>query len=61
MKSVSCRSCTEDCGKCSWALPEHYKPIKIPGSVVKMVHQYAAENKLDPDKLVTDWILEKIK
>ena len=60
VKSVACRSCTEDCAKCGWAYPEFYKPIKIPGSTLRALHQYADERKLDASVLASEWILEKI-
>lgn len=61
IKSTACRSCTEDCSKCSWAYPEFYKPVKIAGPVLRLVHEYAGAHKLDADQLVTSWLLEKIK
>jgi hypothetical protein len=59
-KSVACRGCKDDCAKCSWAHPEYYKPIKLPGSVLRALRQYADEQKLDAHALVINWILEKI-
>jgi len=60
VKSVACRNCKEDCTKCGWAYPEFYKPIKLPGSTLRALHQYADERKLDANTLASDWILEKI-
>jgi hypothetical protein len=57
---VICRACKEDCTKCGWAYPEHYRPIKIPGSALRALHQYADERKLNANTLVSGWILEKI-
>jgi len=60
VKSVVCRNCKEDCTKCGWAYPEFYKPIKLPGTTLRTLHQYADERKLDANILASDWILEKI-
>lgn len=61
IKSSSCRGCTEDCAKCGWAYPEHYKPIRIPGPVLRLIHQFANERNLDADALVAQWILDKLE
>ncbi|MCL1820395.1 MAG: HNH endonuclease [Oscillospiraceae bacterium] len=60
MKSVACRACKEDCTKCGYAYPEFYKPLKLPGSTLRLLHQYTNERKLDANVLVSDWILERI-
>lgn len=60
MKSVACRACNEDCTKCGWVYPEFYKPVKLPGSTLRALHQYADERKLDANLLVSEWILERI-
>ena len=60
IKSTACRGCKEDCTKCSWAYPEFYKPVLIQGSILRMLHQYASEHKFNANKLVSEWILEKI-
>ncbi|MDR3288572.1 MAG: HNH endonuclease [Peptococcaceae bacterium] len=60
IKSVSCRACKDDCSKCGWAYPEFYKPVKLPGSTLRALHKYTDERKLDANKLVSEWILEKI-
>jgi len=60
IKSTACRGCKEDCSKCSWAYPEYYRPIKIQGSILRSLHQYANAHKKDANALVTEWILEKI-
>lgn len=60
VKSTSCRSCTEDCSKCGWAYPEYYRPIKVPGSVLKLLHEFADANHIDADEMVTDLILRNI-
>ncbi|WP_289748474.1 HNH endonuclease, partial [uncultured Muribaculum sp.] len=44
IKSTACRSCKEDCSKCSWAYPEFYRPVKIPGPILRLLHQYADEH-----------------
>lgn len=61
IKSTACRGCKEDCSKCSWAYPEFYKPIKIQGSTLRALHQYADQRNLDANALVSEWILEKIQ
>lgn len=60
IKSTACRGCKEECGKCSWAHPEYYRPIILPGSILKVLHQYADTLSLDANKIVSDWIMEKI-
>ena len=60
IKSVTCRACIDDCTKCGWAYPEFYRPIKLTGSVLRALHQYADERKLDANALLSEWILEKI-
>ena len=60
MKSVACRACKEDCTKCGYAYPEFYRPLKLPGSTLRRLHEYASERKIDANVLVSDWILEKI-
>lgn len=60
IKSTACRGCKEDCSKCSWAYPEYYRPIKIQGSVLRLLHQYASAQGKDANALVTEWIMEKI-
>jgi hypothetical protein len=59
-KSVACRGCKEDCAKCSWAHPEYYRPVKLPGSVLRILNQYANDHSVDVNTLVSKWILEKI-
>ena len=61
IKSTACRGCKEDCSKCSWAYPEFYRPLKLQGSTLRALHEYADKNNLDANQLVTSWILEKIK
>lgn len=61
IKSTACRSCKEDCSKCSWAYPEFYRPIKISGPILRLLHQYADEHKLDASQLVADLILREIE
>jgi len=61
IKSAACRGCKEECAKCGWAYPEHYKPIRIPGSVLRLVHQYAKEHNFDAEKLVAQWIMDKLQ
>ena len=60
IKSVSCRVCSYDCTKCGWAYPEFYKPIILPGPILRSLHTYADERKLDAEKIVIEWILEKM-
>ena len=60
IKSTSCRSCTEDCSKCGWSYPEFYRPVKVPGSVLRMLHEYADSNHIDADEWVTALILNNI-
>lgn len=60
-KSVACRGCTQDCTTCGWAYPEHYKPLKIPGAVLRSLHQFANEHHLDADILASQWISDKLK
>jgi len=60
IKSVACRGCRDDCSQCGWAFPEFYKPIKLLGSTLRLLHRYAEEQKLDANKLVSEWILNKI-
>ncbi len=60
IKSTACRGCKEDCNKCSWAYPEYYRPIKIQGTILRSLHQYADAKGKDANVLVTEWILEKI-
>ena len=60
IKSTACRGCKEDCSKCSWAYPEYYRPVKIQGSVLRSLNQYADAHGKDATALVTEWILEKI-
>ena len=61
IKSTSCRGCNEDCSKCGWAYPEFYRPIKIQGSVLRSLHQYAEAHNADSNALVTELILEFLK
>jgi len=60
IKSVTCRACKKSCTKCGWAFPEFYKPLQLPGSTLRALHQYADERNLDANALVSEWILEKI-
>jgi hypothetical protein len=60
MKSVACRACKEDCTKCGYAYPEFYRPLKLPGSILRALNLYADERKLDASVFVSDLILEKI-
>lgn len=59
-KSVACRGCTKDCSKCGWAYPEHYKPIVIPGSLIRLLREYADSKGLDVEQLVSDWLMERL-
>lgn len=61
IKSSICRGCTEDCAKCGWAYPEHYRPVRIPGPVLRLIHQFADDHSLNADALVTQWILDRLQ
>lgn len=60
LKSTACRGCKNDCGKCAWAHPEYYRPLKITGAVLKALRQYAEGHGKDADALVRGWIMERI-
>ena len=49
------------CAACSWAYPEFYRPVKIPGPILRLLHQYADEHKVDASQLVAELILKKIE
>ncbi len=51
-KSSSCRACPLDCQQCSWAYPEHFKPFRIPGELVKNVRDYSEKAGCDPEDFV---------
>lgn len=59
-KSVACRGCTRDCSKCGWAHPEHYRPIVIPGSLIRLLRDRADAKGLDVEKMVVEWLTEKL-
>ena len=59
-KSVACRGCSKDCSQCSWAFPEFYRPVRLSGTLLRALNEYARANNADPSTLVATWIHEKI-
>jgi len=59
-KSSSCRDCHLDCQQCCWAHPEHYKPIRLPGELVKNVREFSEKAGCDPDEFVVKAILKAL-
>lgn len=57
-KSTACRDCKLDCQNCCWAYPEKFKPIRIPGQLVKRLREYAKKIERNSDELLTE-IIEK--
>ncbi len=63
-KSTACRDCQLNCGQCSWAYPEKYKPFHIPGDLIQRLRAYAERIHKDPNEIVISLIeneLEKEK
>lgn len=60
-KSTACRDCQLDCGDCSWAYPEKYKPLNIPGSVIQRLRAYAERINKDANKIVIELIEKELK